>query len=81
MTKLFALTVALGIVLAVPIQAYPADGAPVQKHSAIHHMGRDMARATALVAPAPALSAPARKPRTDGLSRDDDDCNYGCIDH
>lgn len=81
MTKLFALMVALGTVLAVPIDAFPADGAPVHKHLMLRHKGGGMARATALTAPAPAASAPQRIPRTDGLSRDDDDCNYGCIDH
>ena len=47
-------------------------------HRAVHHEAVDP-RASAL-APAPA-AASARQPQTDGLSRNDDDCNYGCIDH
>jgi hypothetical protein len=47
-------------------------------HRAVNHETVDP-RASAL-APAP-IAALVRRGETDGLSRNDEDCNYGCIDH
>jgi hypothetical protein len=71
---------ALGFFLAVPLFALPALGAATHKagHKPTHYQIADFARAKALVSPAtPVL----RERETDGLSRDAEDCNRGCIDH
>jgi len=71
---------ALGFILAVPLFALPALGAsaPEVKHRPAHHRVADFAKARALMNPA----APAqREPETDGLSRNVEDCNMGCIDN
>jgi hypothetical protein len=72
---------ALGFILAIPLFALPALGAPAHEteHKPAHHRVADFAAAMALVNPA-ALVADAHK--TDGLSRKDEDCSRGgCIDH
>jgi hypothetical protein len=70
----------LGGALAAPIFALAADGAhPYHKHAVGTHR---VARAGALssaTALAPTLPAPAND--ADGLSRNSEDCNKGCIDH
>ena len=74
---------ALGFILAVPLFAFPALGAPAHKagHKTAHHRVADFAKARALVSPKSYVPAP-RKPETDGLSRNPDDCaKYGCIDN
>jgi hypothetical protein len=70
----------LGVALAAPISALAADGAhPFHKHAVqphrVAHAGA-LPSATALV---PTLPAPAND--ADGLSRNSEDCNRGCIDH
>ena len=73
----------LGFVLAVPLFALPAHGAPSYQtgHKPPHHRIGDSANARALVSPGSYVPAP-RKPETDGLSRNPDDCaKYGCIDN
>jgi hypothetical protein len=71
---------ALAFILAVPVLAGPALGAPAHEagHKAAHHRMVDFTAATALANPvAPTL----RAPETDGLSRDAADCSRGgCID-
>jgi hypothetical protein len=70
--------------------AYAGSASPVSRHLSLHHRSVDP-RTSAEVPATPALFtlpffgesyAPApRKPETDGLSRDRDDCvKYGCID-
>ena len=69
---------------------YPAHaGADTQPtHATVRHSAHDFAKAKAM-APLPPLApwnetAPMRadhRPETDGLSRNDEDCNFGCIDH
>ena len=71
---------ALGFILAIPLFALPALAAPVHDtgYQPAHQRAADFAEARAYVRPA-APVAPA--PETDGLSRNDEECNYGCIDH
>jgi hypothetical protein len=74
---------ALSFILAVPLFALPAHGAPAYEagHKPPHHRIADSAKARALVSPG--FYVPAwRKPETDGLSRNTDDgAKYGCIDN
>jgi hypothetical protein len=81
MRKAFLLSVVLGVAAAAPVRRHPRDpaGRPTSRHRTIHHRAT-FAKATALAVPSPVLSRPAPR-ETDGLSRNDDDCNYGCIDH
>jgi hypothetical protein len=83
----------LFITLALEAPTFAAEArnhAPVSRHLTLHHRSVDP-RAAAQVAAAPAfflfdwsgsyVPAP-RKPETDGLSRNPDDCvKYGCIDN
>lgn len=73
--------IALGFILAIPLFALPADGAPAHEagHRPAHHRVADLAEARAYVSPAtPVL----RAPETDGLSRNAEDCSRGgCIDN
>jgi hypothetical protein len=73
-------TLAVGFALTTPVPAYAQVGAqPIYKHKAhVDHFTAIPRTATAL-APAPATAV--RAPETDGLSRNDEDCNFGCIDH
>ena len=69
--KLSTMSLALGFALA-PFSAH----ATVQHHDALHHPRAAISpKATALV-PAVKLND-----NTDGLSRNHDDCNRGCIDN
>ena len=76
-------SLALAIALATSgLSMARADTAPQPTHATVRHAAHDFARAKAL-APVQIL-APARAehaPETDELSRDADDCNYGCIDN
>ena len=78
------------LALAAPTCAAEPKHAPVSRHLALHHESVDP-RAVARV---PAATSPfwldffgsyvpaPRKPETDGLSRNPDDCaRYGCIDN
>jgi hypothetical protein len=59
-----------------------ADTAPRPKHATVPSVAHDMTKAKAL-APLefmPPMRADHR-PETDGLSRNVDECNYGCIDN
>jgi hypothetical protein len=72
---------ALAFVLAISLFAVPALGAP--RHTTgyypAHHRVADFAAGTALVNPAAPL---VHAHKTDGLSREDEDClRGGCIDH
>jgi hypothetical protein len=81
MRKAFMLSIALGVAAAAPVMSDPLDtaGVPTSGHPTIHHKAT-LAKANALAAPSLVSSKPALR-ETDGLSRNDDDCNYGCIDH
>jgi hypothetical protein len=87
---------ALGFILAIPLFALPALSAPTHEtgHKPTHHRAADFAKARALVSPPPVLIPEAvlppepenhsrltTAPETDGLSRKDEECSFGCIDH
>ncbi len=69
---------AIGVAFAAPASALAAYGVhPSHKHVVQMHR---FANATALAPMSPFVRAlPARD--TDGLSRDGEDCNKGCIDN
>ena len=75
------LSIALGVAAAAPVMSDPLDtaGVPTSGHRTIHHRAT-FAKATALAAPSPVPSTEGSR-EIDGLSRNGDDCNYGCIDH
>jgi hypothetical protein len=81
MKMAFILSIALGVAAATPVMSDPLETAGVLTSGrlTIHHRAT-FAKATALAAPSPDPSKRASR-ETDGLSRSDDDCNYGCIDH
>jgi hypothetical protein len=83
---------ALGIVLVGPVTAYATERPmrPVHSHRTIHH--RAVVHYDAFTAPTVGARAevePAVRPQpypynsheTDGLSRNPDDCAYGCVDN
>jgi hypothetical protein len=85
---------ALVFVLAIPLFALPALGAPAHDTRHQHHRAADFAKARALVSPPPVPVPEAvlplgaeyhgrqrPLPETDGLGRGDEECNMGCIDH
>jgi hypothetical protein len=91
--KTSILSLALGIILASPISAYATDRplSAFHSHQTMHHRavvfyGDPFAGlfspARAEAPPAASLRRDPIKPReTDGLSRNPDDCAYGCIDN
>jgi hypothetical protein len=75
---------ALSFALAAPVSAYAYDGsAPGHQQSGrVSHAAHVKISPTATaLAPTWAMSPAGRVPETDGLSRNPDDCNYGCIDN
>jgi hypothetical protein len=80
MSVSFKAPMALGFILAVPFFVAPARGASahVEGSKPAHHRLADFAQATAYVSPVTPI---AQAPETDGLSRKDDECKFGCIDH
>jgi hypothetical protein len=80
MSVSFKVATALGFILAIPLFAVPALGAPAHQsgYRPAHRRVEDFAAATALVKPAAPV---AEEHKTDGLSRKDEDCSRGgCID-
>lgn len=86
---------ALAFILAAPLFALPALSASAHDtgYRPAHHRAADFAKARALVSP-PVLIPEAvlppgpenrgrltTVPETDGLGRNDEECNFGCIDH
>ena len=80
MSVSFKAPMALGFLLAIPLFALPAHGAPAHEtgHKPAQRRVADFADATAYVSPVTPI---AQAPETDGLSRKDEECNFGCIDH
>jgi hypothetical protein len=75
-----ACALVFGFGLTTPIAAYAQGGVqPTYKHKAHVDQITTIPRTATALKPAPATAV--RAPETDGLSRNDDDCNYGCIDH
>jgi hypothetical protein len=71
----------LGFILAIPLFALPALGAPTHEatQKPAHHQMSDFTVASGC---ARCGAEPvAQAPETDGLSRKDEECNMGCIDH
>ena len=82
------LALALCVALPVPIAANASESVTrMHKHRVhMHHVVRGSFKAATALAPPFAIvpTAPAARPDHDryyGLSRDRDDCNYGCIDN
>jgi hypothetical protein len=73
----------LGLIIALPAAGYAVGAkAPNPAHRTMHQHEQTLARATALAVPQGVVVAPlSRSPEVDGLSRHDEDCNMGCIDH
>jgi hypothetical protein len=72
---------ALAFILVIPLFALPALGAPAHDagYQPAHHRAADFPAATALVNP---IASVADAHKTDGLSRENEDCSRGgCIDH
>ena len=81
MRKPFLLSVVLGIAAVAPAAADHVDKAGMRTFDQrmFHHRAK-FTKAIAL-APVPALTSTQPSRNTDGLSRNSDDCNDGCIDH
>jgi hypothetical protein len=71
---------AVAFALAASQLALPALGAPAHDTGSKppQHRLADFAEARAYVSPTTPV---AQVPETDGLSRKDEECNFGCIDH
>ncbi len=80
MSVSFKAPMTLGFIVAIPLFALPARGAPAHEtgHKPAQHRVGDFAKATAYVSPVTPI---AQAPETDGLSRKDEECNFGCVDH
>ncbi len=81
MSASFKGPMALGFILAIPLFALPAFGAPADKagHRPTQHRVADFAEARAYVSP---LTPVAKAHETDGLSRNAEECSRGgCIDN
>ena len=80
MNSCFRAHAALGMIFAVAMFAIPASSTPLRElgHKAPYHQADDFTKASALARPAPTASA-ARG--IDGLGRNDEECNFGCVDH
>jgi hypothetical protein len=71
---------AVGFILAVPLFAAPALGAETREseYKPSRYRAAEFAKAQAFVTtPMPIL----RALETDGLGRNDEECNMGCVDH
>jgi hypothetical protein len=80
MSVSFKAPMAFGFILAIPLFVLPAHGAPAYdtEHKPAQHRIADFAQATAYVSP---VTPAAQAVETDGLSRKDEECNFGCVDH
>jgi hypothetical protein len=80
-----ACVLAFGFALTMPGSAYAyVNSAHVYRHVQHHATQAKVSpkNVTALALAAPRTISPANKVKeTDGLSRNGDDCNDGCIDH
>ncbi len=74
----------LALIAAIGAGTFPvfAASAPEAAPPAARHLRADFAKAKAIAPRSLLPPAPAeRVPETDGLSRNVEDCNYGCIDN
>ena len=71
--------------LAAPVlaSAFEDGSAAVYKHArhVRHAAGMEISPSATALAPTWAMFSAGRVKETDGLSRNPDDCNYGCIDN
>jgi len=75
------IALAVGFTLVAPVTSQASDGATsMRKHDFHAHRVAYSGLPRAATALAPALVPAAPAPETDGLSRNREDCNYGCID-
>jgi hypothetical protein len=85
MTILSKTSLALAIALAASGPCDANAGGDPQPMSAARHSALDFKKAKAMAPPAPIFLMESvradHRPETDGLSRNDEDCNFGCIDH
>jgi hypothetical protein len=83
MNTVLRLVFVLELIIALPATGYAVGAeAPNPAHRTMHQHQEDLVKATALATPHRRVVAPAsRSPEIDGLSRHDEDCNMGCIDH
>ena len=86
MTILSKTLIAAGFALAMTSECGLAFAGSVpdtmQTHRTARHYKADFGKASALAPAARLQPAPAKiSPDTDGLSRDIEDCNYGCVDN
>ena len=79
MTHSFMTSVAFGILVASSVVTYPAVGANASESSR-HSVHRHDVEYRAFVPPTNTVVR-QHMPETDGLSRDANDCDYGCIDN
>jgi hypothetical protein len=76
------IALAVDVAFAAPISALAADSAyPFHKHAVQTHRVTDLPSNAIALAPVQALVPAAHVRVSDGLSRNSDDCNMGCIDH
>jgi hypothetical protein len=80
MSVSFKAPMAFAFLLAIPLFALPAHGATAHDtgRKPAHHRVADFDEATAYVSP---VAPVAQAVETDGLSRKDEECNFGCVDH
>jgi len=83
MKSITMLALSLGVSLCAPVGVYASDGGGLSHKHHAHHQAADLyfplsPKAVALV-PVPVVVPAARE--TDGLSRNREDCNEGCIDN
>lgn len=84
MSAVLKASAALGLWFVASAWSLPAFAASSRRVASPpeRHPAADSAHASALATPfVGPSSAPPRAPETDGLSRNDEDCNMGCIDH
>jgi len=76
-----ALVMTFGLALSVPGYANATDGAAGPKHAThAYHVAHRQAIPASAEALAP-LPRPVHQRETDGLSRNVEDCNMGCVDN
>jgi hypothetical protein len=72
----------LGLILALLVTGDAAGAEePNPSQHTMHHHKRNFPKASALAERRAVVAPSAPMPETDGLSRHDEDCNTGCIDH
>jgi hypothetical protein len=78
-----AIVFACGVALSAPAPAYASDGVAAPKHRIHVVRVAHIAVPSSATALAPDWFAPVvrRNDNSDGLSRDSDQCNRGCIDN